>query len=416
MSRAGDDLTNTRAYERDVADVPRAETSRHTRCSSSDSKRASMRDRSLLLIALSTSLTAGLACNQPASSSSPSSTLAVRHTKQAIVGGKASAGNEQNAVVAISFTGGASTGLTCTGTLLAPTLVLTARSCVADITAQNTFQDASASSFTIYSGMNAGEKINAGVGAAARGRELYVPATSALEPNVAILLLDTAVNDGVAAIRLGSKASPNEGISTVGFGYNENNKLATTARRQRTGLSVLAIGPNPTEELNAGQFVTGESSCWGDVGGPAFSAKTKAVIGVTTSLGNGQDFAIDNPSASCVGAGTRVIFNDLFSVKELVERAMKAAGATPKLESSGSGATSKDGVDNENVESSDDAEEGAGDEQESVDDSDAQRAKLGDVASQGCSLTFTGRAASANAGAILLLLVALGFGRYARRL
>src|SRR5205085_3273945 len=89
-----------------------------------------------------------------------------------------------------------------------------------------------------------------------------------------------------AALRLNASVAQDEGFTVAGFGYDEKNNLASI-REQRTGLSVLAIGPSTTENLSAGEFMSSESLCLGDQGAAAFSVKTKAVIGIGVEYSNG---------------------------------------------------------------------------------------------------------------------------------
>src|SRR5262249_39982839 len=107
-------------------------------------------------------------------------------------------------------------------------------------------------------------------------------------------------------------------------------------------------------------------------------------------LGNGQAFAIDDPSASCVGAGTRVVFNDLASVKDVLDRAFTAAGATPKLEAS---ETTKSANLPDEDDGSPDAERTTDDDEgEEVVEDGPKSDDLGSIPSSGCS--SSGRAPS----------------------
>jgi hypothetical protein len=257
----------------------------------------------------------------------------------AIIGGTTTAGPEQAAVVALGMISGNVWGLQCTGTMIAKRLVLLSRICVSVFTSQTTVQDLPASSFGVYTGANGGEKAQKGLAPAALGTSMFVPAGSALYPAVAILLLDHDVDAPIAALRLTKSAAQDEPITVAGFGYDQNNHLPST-REQRSGLSVLALGPNEPAQLAKGEFMAGESFCRGDEGAPAFSAKTKAVIGVAVEVTNGQADQPSNPRATCMGSTARAYFNDLVSVKEVFDRAFAAAGAAPKLEAAAT--TTKD--------------------------------------------------------------------------
>ena len=292
--------------------------------STSTSLRSRLAPGALALLAL-----AGAACSEPLEP-----TEDVGHASQAIISGTTTAGAEQGAVVALGVSSNNVWSLQCTGTIIAKRLVLISRLCVSSVAQDNTLQDLPASALGIYTGTNGGEKAQKNLAPTALGTELFVPAGGSIYPAVAILRLDRDVDAPVAALRLTKGAAQDEALTIAGFGYDQNNKLPSI-REQRSGLSVLALGPNDSVQLAKGEFMTGESFCRGDEGAPAFSAKTKAVIGVAVEVANGQADQPSDPRATCMGSSARAYFNDLVSVKEVFDRAFAAAGATPRLESTG---------------------------------------------------------------------------------
>lgn len=307
----------------------------------------------------------------------------------ALVGGAASSGAEQESVVAIAVVADGLASLDCSGTLIAADLVLTARSCIATMNEGGAFQDASPSSFSIYAGARANTDIASGASPAAVVQRFFVPATSAIHPDVAVLQLDRRLGGAIATLRLGAPPKAAEGVTVTGFGMDEQNRLPT--RRQRGGLSVSSLA--------AGQFATTGVMCTGDYGGPAFAAKTKAVVGVATAVGSNSD-----TNGPCIGGGSKVVFTDLAAAKDTIDRAFEAAGGSPKLEAGstkgGGAGGGDDDEDRGSAKKSKKDREGDGDEE--VVSEDAVPEELA-IASTGCAAS---RRREAGDGAPLLLLTA----------
>jgi hypothetical protein len=277
-------------------------------------------------IAMCALVVMGAACSEPAPRLEETGVATF-----AIIGGTAALSPEQAAVVPIGRNVNRLWQLACSGTVIAKRLVLTSRYCVAEVTAERTFKDFPPGTLGVYSGTNAGERAVTSLPPPALGAQVFVPDSAGLLLPVAVILLDRDVEAPVAALRLAAPPQRDEAFTVVGFGFDEKNVLSGV-RRERTGLSVLELGANPALELEAGEFLTGESLCLGDEGGPAIAKDSRAVFGFATGFTNGQPFLSFDPSAGCRGAGTRAYFQDLVSVKAVLERAFAAAGATPRLE------------------------------------------------------------------------------------
>jgi len=267
---------------------------------------------------------------------------------QAIVHGTTSGAEHDAVVVLARFEAGVRRGL-CTGTLVAPDLVVTARHCVS-ITDSTAACDAAGQ--PVAGAMLHGDRAPAQLavfvgtsgtapdttneaGAAARGKALVVdPATTICNRDLAFVVLDRKLAAGLAPIRLGAP-SPSDVLTAVGFGVTEVGSLPAS-RMQRSGLTLLGTGPmlDPNDaRYGAGdaEFLVSESACAGDSGSPILS-ESGAVLGVASRVGNGKPRDPANVASTCVGESAHAIYASLGASSALVARAFAAVGAKPWLE------------------------------------------------------------------------------------
>ncbi|MBP9111655.1 MAG: trypsin-like serine protease [Polyangiaceae bacterium] len=190
---------------------------------------------------------------------------------------------------------------TCTATLVAPNLVLTARHCVTEQLVERVVCDAKGnsangtqlggdirpSSIRVYVGTNTRSQ------EVARGAKIFRPEGNVLcNGDIALVQLDRAVS-GVdpLPLRLEGGVEPGTLLRTVGFGKNDLG-VASGTKMSRRRVGVLASGggiSSSNTPLGPNEFELGLSSCNGDSGGPAISEDTGAVVGVVSRGGRCED-------------------------------------------------------------------------------------------------------------------------------
>lgn len=253
-------------------------------------------------------------------------------TSQAVVNGTTSA-KAQDFVVQIAIEKSTKMIPYCTGTMIAKSLVITARHCVGELDADEIkVADFVPSKLAIYVGTDAGPR-TAKHDPDAYGAKLFTDGTKEVALDIAVLLLDRALDVPTAPIRLASGAKKGEALDIVGYGITEDDRYPM-ARQQRTGLEVVRTGPGKSKlfELLEGEFQLGEAACSGDSGGPALSSETGALVGIASRVSNGTDRSDATPSSFCLGSAAEDVYTDLTPAKAFIEKAFAAAEATPWLE------------------------------------------------------------------------------------
>jgi hypothetical protein len=240
--------------------------------------------------------------------------------------------------------------LHCSGTLIAPDVVLTALHCVSYRADPNATFTCNADGSITPSVPGAGslgapvpgENVQVFLGSThgsepdALGRQVFGSgATQICRGDIAVVVLDHEIGQEFAAVRLGHGVSIGEMMTIVGYGQTE--QTVSEGRHRRTGRRVLDVGISscgPGSSTTPPEtFVLGEGPCHGDSGGPALSEETGAVTGVySLSL-----------APSCLSIGIRNTFTVVPTFEPLIREALEFAGREPVIESSSGGSSGAPG-------------------------------------------------------------------------
>lgn len=293
------------------------------------------------LISLSASLALVSGCT--------SSATDLAATRRAIIDGVKS-GPDDDAAIGIGIFGdnGGFQGA-CSGVLIAPNLVLSARHCVSEV--ENAGIACSSDGTPIFGGGVLGDhqpgnmRILLGselsLDFAANGAQLITlegDDGNLCDSDIALLLLDRNIPSApIAQIRLDTPPTTDETIRAVGWGTANNTNSNLPSRRKRDDIPIVLVGPDDFTGLGAHEFMIGEGICSGDSGGPAFVETTRAVIGVVSRGGNGKPYdpSKDPPYTQCVDSGqfvTQNTYTRTDAYKDFILGGFAIAGNDPWVE------------------------------------------------------------------------------------
>jgi trypsin len=287
----------------------------------------------LKLVGLVGVLVLASACGAPA----PELELELGSARQAIVNGEPS-DESDDAVVYVLSRLSATEGTTCTGSLIAPNLVVTAIHCITHsnegtftCNPDGTLETENPGDGEIGALISPAANVEIYAGAhidaepSAYGARLIGSGTTQICKNdLGLIVLDRELDLPLMPLRLAKPVKRGEMAFVVGYGQTEVS--GSSGRVRRSGRRVVDVGPesdsDPIQTAAPRTFVLDEGACHGDSGGPAISEATGALLGV-------YSLAASN---SCTSIGVRNVYTRLAPFQALITNALTSVGAEPLLE------------------------------------------------------------------------------------
>ena len=253
-----------------------------------------------------------------------------------VINGSLDTGTTHDTVVYIQFVIDATSGLggACTGTLIAPNVVTTARHCVSNLDESvyppRVLADFDPKNMAVFLHTQP-----TGVGPlhgpdAKVARIVHDTAATLENSDFALIVLDQNIGTDYAQVRLKSPPTRGESVFVVGYGITQDDTGSPSgahARYWRDGLSVLGVGPDPY--LGDREMYMGESICQGDSGGPVMDHGSGALLAVTSRGGNGTRPTSTQPWAGCVGSSAQNIFTRVDGYADMIRKTLADYGRIP---------------------------------------------------------------------------------------
>lgn len=229
-------------------------------------------------------------------------------------------------------------GVACTGSMIAPNVVLTALHCVAEFSQDSGFvcsPDGTVAPTSPVDGtlgatydpslfdIRIGAEYHAEVDAHAQ--KIFGTGTSTIcTKDLAVMILDRELDTPIVPLRFGRSVERGEIVRAVGYGQTETS--GTSGRFVRHDISVIDVGADLWQDNSKGvapyTLTIGQGPCHGDSGGPARSEETGAALGVYSLL----------TSANCQSPGVKNVYTQVSPFEGLIRKVLTEAGYEPTLE------------------------------------------------------------------------------------